>query len=274
MTAMFGFGSSIIRRQLASLNPESTLTIAPLRGAMPMVWSAEGRSEYEGHLDNLFLEIPTGEFVYSAPNGELKNSGPSNGQRQIILRHYFDRWFDERGQDPTKTELILLDEVQKGGSLSTLNDIVRVEIRRRSMPSYIRVIAAQDNRRRIVAQPKTAGYGKLSSNSVPRTNVSVVPMPLIATDKSEMLDSVILEGAPRDLDAHPDRLTVCRNVLSEKLFRSIGTMARCRGVRHDSTFTWNFLNDQGPMSERGSVLAEGWLKKVVTHFDNLNLESR
>lgn len=274
MTAMFGLGSSVIRRELAPLGLDSTLIVTPLRGAMPMVWSAEGVVGLEGGTDNRFLEVPTGEYVFQDLDGSIKCLGPDRGQSQKIVRHYLDQAFADPDIDPFRTELILLDEVQKGGSISTLNEIIRTEMRRRSMSPYLRVIAAQDNRQRVAAQPKTESYKQLSSNSVPRTSVFVVPMPLLATDKADLLDKVVLEGRPRDLGTDPGRLTVYRNLLAETLFRTIGTMARREDIRHDESFKWDFVNGQGPMSERGSAAAEGWLKRLVALFDEMGLEKR
>lgn len=272
--ALFAIGANAIRHQLASLSPDRAITITPLRGAMPMVWAAEGDIGTEGRLDNSFLELPIGEFTYESLEGEAKTSGPNVGQKQKILRTLIDSSFENLGLDEKDASFILLDEVQKGGTLSTLNEIVRSEMRRRGMRPYLHIIAAQDIRRRVAEQPKTQSYRLLSSNSVSDTSVSVIPMPLLGTDKAALLDTVILAGDPRVTKVSPENLTVKRNVAAENLFRGIGTIARRSDARHDPDYRWSLINDAGPLSERGAVLAESWYDHLVVKLDAVGLDRR
>lgn len=269
----FAGGASIARRALATINPEKTLTIAPLRGAMPIVWAADGLSEIEPAIDNTFVEIPIGQYVYLR-DGRLRDTSPKRDQKIGIIDTYLTQVLEQDGRDPYKTSLAIVDEVQKGGTLSAAVTTARAIAGRRDFLPRIQVVAAQDARRKIAAEPKTEMYRELASNSVEDTDVTVIPMPLITVDRDVLLDTVRLDGTPADSFMIATRLTVERNKPAEELFRALGSLARNGELRHDDDFIWSLVESQGLTTEKASNKVELWFARLVHILDDLQQEKR
>lgn len=269
---MFATGTSIARRALASINPESTLTIVPLRGAMPIVWAAGGLDDLEPALDNTFIEVP---LTYTHHDGSLRTASPRRNEKPGIIRAYVAQALRDGERNPADTSLMIIDEVQKGGTLGTAVEATRSVMRAQGIQGDLQVIAAQDSRRKVAAQAKTKMYRNLASNSVEHARTTVVPMPLIATDRVPLLDTITLVGDARvDSGRLAEQLTVQRNHDAETLFRSIGSMARVADVRHDEGFVRTLIDQQGIQSERASARVEGWFQRFITALDRLGLEKR
>lgn len=207
-------------------------------------------------------EIMLGLFNYTKQDGTTGTTSPTYEQKTGLLRDMLDGFSDEQAM-----RMLLLDEVQKGGTLSTATRIIQ-GILRANYPSYkLGVIAAQDSRLPVMRQPKTPLYETIASNSFDSVRTNVIPMPLIATDRDALLDTVLLSGNRHDNHLAGDRFTVVRNKPAETLLRRLGTMAREPEVRHDDVFISEFVNDQGPLSEPLAARVEFWLPRFIDYLD-------
>ena len=75
--ALLAKGATVARGALASFDRgDEILTIAPLRGAMPIAWAADGLTGFEKPAVNNWIEVPLGEFVYTDKYGNKKQRSP------------------------------------------------------------------------------------------------------------------------------------------------------------------------------------------------------
>jgi hypothetical protein len=183
--------------------------------------------------------------------------------KRRILDYCITEALTATGFEPAKTNIRVLDEVQKGGTLSTAVRLTREIASKKGMKPFVRVVAAQDSRRRVMAESKTSPYRNLASNSIKDTPTTVVPMPMIATDRTVLLDTVLLEGAQNDWSKFPERLTVARNEKACMLFSTLGSLARNDELRHDSDFLREFIDAQGEMGMKAANRIEGWMQHLV-----------
>jgi len=159
----FAHGSSVVRAALAVSEAEAGITIAPLRGAMPIVWAADGLPEVEQSSGADFLEAPIGTFQYDT-DGLAKETSPLPPQKAEIIRGILNRAIEVDGRDPARTSITVLDEVQQGGTLGLAATIARRVGRSFNFASPIRVIAAQDSRTKVAKQSKSPVYTSMASN--------------------------------------------------------------------------------------------------------------
>jgi len=92
-------------------------------------------------------------------------------------------------------------------------------------------------------------------------------MALVATDRAPMLDTIVLEGSPRNTEHFPDRLAVLRNHEAEFFFRALGSLARTREIRHDPEFVRQLLDRQPLVTDKASNRVEDWFSRLVASLD-------
>jgi hypothetical protein len=264
--AGFTHGSNVIRTALADCSAESTLTIAPLRGAMPVVWAVDGLSDFEGSSGAEFVEVPIGLHQRQFPDG-IHEQSATYDQKVQIMSSYIVSAMAANNRSPSDTKLAIVDEVQMGGTISSASRAARGIIEKLGLDPELTVIAAHNSRRKSTAQPKAGPYVALASNRVSNTPTTVVPMPLVGTDRTQLLDSIHLEGDgryPKNLD---QRLVVTRNTDAERVFRTLGSLGRLPGLRHDGTFMHAFLNAQQLNSPELANIVESWMGRLVAEYD-------
>lgn len=266
--ATFVHGTSVLRQALASFDSKETLTIAPLRGAMPMVWTASGLAEYEPVPNGSFIEVPIGTFQYQGEKGTRETS-PREDQKRFIMRRSMQDALAVRNLDPETTRVAIVDEVQKGGTLGTAARITRSLMTELELSPELRVMAVQDSRPRMLAQKKTEAYKILASNSLDRTHTTVIPVPLIATDRTALLDTIYFTGSDRRALTLGDHLSVVRNVRAESMFRTLGSLARSSELRHDPDTIDGLLNAHGELNIKAANRVEVWVETLVQLFDRL-----
>ncbi len=255
-------GASAIRNVLTARSHTTSTLITPLRGALPLLWATEGFEGIEPPLPVHVHEIALGLFKYTSHTGETRTTSPSYEQKAGLLEDLFSGLSNEQVK-----RLLLLDEVQKGGTISTAAHIIQ-KILQKNYPSHrLGIIAAQDSRLPVMRQPKTQTYELIASNSLDDIRTNVIPMPLIATDRDALLDGVFLSGSRHDSHLASHRFTVVRNKRAEILFRMLGSIARDPNVRHDDSFISKFIDTQGGLSESVAARTEFWLPKLLSYLD-------
>lgn len=261
-TVEFLDGTNSVRNILSARQHEGSAVLIPLRGAMPIIWAAEGIFENESlPIDK--VELPIGLFNYVNFMGKFTSTSPNYEQKFLIV----ERILSARREIGKR--LLVLDEVQKGGTISSLVQILQQLSLRGITPPHMNVVAAQDSRQPILRQKKTSSYRSIASNSIPTLKTNVIPMPLITTDRVALLDSINLQHSSPNLPTIGDFLSVSRNIKAEYLLRSLGSMARNQELRHDSYFIDQLVESQGGLTERAAAKIEFWLPKVVTYLDGL-----
>ena len=259
-------GGVVVRLSFSGLDPEHNFTIAPLRGAMPLVWLADGLTGIETPAVKNWVEVPLGEFIYTDSHGSIRRQGPGVVAKKRILE---DRVIESINECPSKTSFSVLDEVQHGGALGSAVSITRELIREQGFKPLLTVVAAQDIRPTVMAQPKSALYRLLASNSIPNTHVTVVPMPLITVDRRDLLDTVCYKGSPDDDNILPEKFETIRNHKAEVLFRTLGSCARNASLRHEPGTWEGLINSQGLTGMFESNRIESWVAEIVRHMDIL-----
>lgn len=266
--ATFVHGTNVLRQALESFDSKETLTIAPLRGAMPMVWTASGLAEHEPAPSGFFVEVPIGTFQYEGDKG-MRETSPREDQKRFIMRRFMRDTIAQHSLDPETARVTIVDEVQKGGTLGAAARITRSLMPELGLEAGLRIMAVQDSRPRMLAQKKTEAYKMLASNSVEGTYTTVIPAPLIATDRSALLDTIYFTGTDRRALALGDHLSVARNARAESLFRTLGSLARSSELRHDATTIDGLLNTHGELNIKAANRVEVWVETLVQLFDRL-----
>jgi len=262
----FAEASSAIRAAVIRHASRSTAVVTPLRGAMPVVWALEGLADYEAPTGATFLEIPIG-VQRRLVGGRLHDRSPRPSQKRLILDRYIADWQAATGLPPYECSVVLLDEAQHGGTISTATRALRAIITGLGLNNDLVVIAALDSRRGADSEPKTAQFQALMANEVPDTLGITVRLPMFAIDVQPLLDQVVLEGDGANLDGIERRLSTARNSGAEAIFRTFGSLARSPAARREPDLAQRIL---GTLRVSGSATthATTWLDGVLRAFDH------
>jgi hypothetical protein len=239
---------------------------------MPIIWAVDGLPSVEISSGAEFVEVPIGVHERQI-DGRTVGTCPDLDQKTKIIKTKLIEALATGNRDYRTTKVAIVDEVQQGGTIGASSTAVRRVIDRLGLGREVHIYAAQDSRKRVKAQPKTASYRAMASNSVADIFTTVVPLPLLATDKDPMLDTIILEGDGNYEGRLSERLTVVRNTDSEQLFRTLGSLARSQELRHDEEFVWQFLNRQPLTSTKAANLIETWIKRTIQALDEFTIKS-
>lgn len=253
-------GCSIIRESLGSRKLHDAHLFLPLRGAMPIFWAASGDPSIEDQLDQPIVELPLGIYRQDRPDGSVRITSPEGNQKHEIIRSVIGPLYHEN----IDMKICLLDEVQKGGTITLASSLTRNCMRRLGIKPPLYVLAAQDSRARVVREKKTRNYEKMASNSAKDIDANVIAMPLIATDRNALLDTVYLSNSAAII-TDASQFRVERNVGAEKLIRGIATMARCALVRYDRSYIRELIDESGGKSldESHAGKLESWVTRFV-----------
>jgi hypothetical protein len=261
----FLLASSVIRTTLAQ-REESTL-ILPLRGAMPMFWAADGSSIVEppSNPTGQNVEIPIGTYHYVGVDGKSRVASPERGRKKRLIYEALD---DTQKAKQSITQITLLDEVQRGGTIVPLAEHTVSYAKDRGIATPIFLLATQDSRAKTIYEEKTAGYKQLAANVGGDVVTSVIPMPLIACDRDNLLDKVVFEGKAPVTHEPLNAFRVERNERAEQIFRNLGSMIRNHEVATDESFIQATVESQGPINVKVANHLEGWMSQVLTGHTN------
>lgn len=262
----FAKAAGVVRTALAQHAGVGALTIVPLRGAMPVVWAVEGLRRFENGSGASYLEVPIGVQRRDLGVGAFIERSPRPEQKRAILDHLVSKWLASHPrQAPSHLRLVLLDEVQHGGTIMTATRALRSIIKSRGLHEKLTVISALDSRRGAQGEGKTAAFRELTANRLPNTTPITVPMPMFAIDVQPLLDRVELTGDGRDLSGMEQRLRTIRNAEAERLFRVLGTLARAASIRSGP----EVFDDAKEELRSGRELTrhgENWIGDVIREF--------
>lgn len=172
-TALFVLGTSVVREVLSSCDG---ITILPLRGAMPIVWGAEGASIEPADASYINVEVPVGSYMFLAEDGSEHTTSVRKDLKKGIIKDAIMLTVDELCLDPHETQIAILDEVQKGGTLSQVVRATRKVVDEIGFNPRLKVVAAQDIRKGVSGERKVDAYLQLASNSVGLTPTTVLSL--------------------------------------------------------------------------------------------------
>lgn len=259
--ANFALSSDIVRSSVASAG--EVLVILPERGALPIFWAADGYSEEEKTMvvDGT-ITLPIGTFDFENPQGKIKKGTLSRDQKESIIGR-FDS--DISGAD----RILLIDEVQHGGTITEVVDIVN---RRRGSNSSKRmyVVAAQDSRKKVSSGRKKDKYQKMVSGNTEGVSANVVPMPLVATDSDALLNRLWYPGSTRVPTEIRPEIEIIENLEAQLVFRLLGMAVRNREALEDTSVLDDNLFSL-PLGDKASRRVEEWrevlLKRLKARVD-------
>lgn len=256
-TAGFFVRSGIIRNLLLERDGH---VIVPLRGAMPIFESACGNDGYEDRIPSIIHELPIGTFHYLRNDGEPKQKSPNDAQKRVALQSVVDTIYASHGSS-SLNRLTLLDEMQKGGTITQAARITRQALNEYRPDDTMRLIVAQDNRRAVMRQTRAPGYADLATNNVHGVESSVIALPLVATDRENLLDRLELTGNGHDQNDFLSRMSVEENHDARKMFRILGSISRTADLLHEGHGLDDLLSEIQDMEEIECDRTELWFSK-------------
>jgi hypothetical protein len=153
--------------------------------------------------------------------------------------------------------MVVLDEVQGGGTSTELMYILRKTIPPVQHEPHL-LIAALDNRPKVAANRNNPHYTKIATGNVSGVETASIPVPLIATDKESLLNSLHHEGNKKHpIEETPD-ITIIDNTEATELFRQLGSYSRTLDALH-SRDSIGELFDR-PVLEKTDAGLERWVE--------------
>lgn len=202
------------------------IVFIPQRGAGPIQWVTEEFISQAGQRMPLFVDLPIGTHTITEGDSR-RSSGISGLQKRQLVQEAVDSLAAQGKYVPGVSRLMLIDEVQKGGTITqaaqALSDAMeRVRERehisdRNKERDNLYVVAAQDNRGNIQDERKES-YKKLVMG---RPGFTTIPVPttMFTVDRAEFLNE-ILKVTEGDI-ASLDDLTVKQNETARHLFKTL-----------------------------------------------------
>lgn len=254
----FVLSANIVRE--AALSAGEALMILPERGAMPIYWTADGRHDDERPIsrDGL-LQLPIGSYDFFNLEGNLRKGTLSNEQKRAIVGRHAQVIHDAE-------RILIIDEVQKGGTLTELVTIT--EDHRESSPSRMYVIAAQDSRTKVAAERKVQAYQEMVAGNRGTVSANVVPMPLFSTDCDVLLNSLWYRGNTRIPSERDPSIIIRRNGEAELIFRTLGMAARNREALEDTTVIDDAIFHEFALGDKAAGRVEQWREMLINQLRN------
>lgn len=249
MVAGFFVNSSIFRSIIQRQN-DSPLII-PERGAWPIYAAASGFEGIETTLDRDVdaVRLPIGSFYLKDQDPIEKPRGTlSSVQKRNIL---IETLGDRVGQ------MVVLDEVQGGGTSSELMHLLRKVVPPVQYEPHI-LIAALDNRPRVAAQPKNQNYTRLATGNVRGVETATIPVPLIATDKEALLNTLLYDGDEKRPIEDTPAIKIIDNIEATELFRRLGSISRSLDALQDENSIGELFDR--PVLEKTDARIERWIE--------------
>jgi hypothetical protein len=252
----FILSADVVRTAVA--NAGEVLILLPERGAMPIFWAADGYADEEHTMaGNGIIQLPIGSYDFEGPDHDIKKGTLRNQHKHaIVARHSTTLKEADR--------LLIIDEVQKGGTITELVDIVERH-RGDEQKTRLYVVAAQDSRQGVSSQDKKPEYKILASGERKGAIATVVPMPLVGTDREDLLNRLWYSGNTRVPTENDPEIVIRPNYEAELIFRLLGMAVRNREALEDTSL----LDDSVfslPLGEKSSVRIEEWRHALIARL--------
>lgn len=165
------------------------IVIMPQRGASPIRWAIEELTEQKAVVDSpKFMDIPIGT-AYDVPSGT--ETGITKGQKTALIRETLEGLRDEEIYIPGESKLMIIDEVQKGGTITqAARSLQRTLEDDFSDQNEFIVVAVQDSRRNFVGSAMTDEFKIMVANEAKGVKTYSVSASLFTVDRNPLLDIV------------------------------------------------------------------------------------
>ena len=163
----------------------------PQRGAGPMEWTIEALAKTAPVPQEtpLFVDLPIGTHI-TINDEHPGQAGITPSEKAAVVQDTFQELVDSGCYIPGETRLMLVDEVQKGGTISRAALEISKAMRAYGDDAKLSVVAVQDNRNDLVGMEKTEGFRIMASNASKYCRTSVVNMALFMVDRTVLLDQI------------------------------------------------------------------------------------
>lgn len=209
----FVLGIKALAATISQINPD--VIFLPERGAMPLWWSAREflQAQSDSNLPRI-VNLSTGEGV---DNITGRNFGIKDDQKGEVIKQQIQILLD---QGFKITRPLLIDEVHTGSTLTHAARHLSSAFAEFGIPEDLRILAIQDNRKKILQRKKYHGFVRLVTNALPIYQTSMLTIPLFYVDRQSMLNHLI-----RPETANPDRshlmTMTMHNTDAEQTFRNL-----------------------------------------------------
>lgn len=244
----FALGSSVARAALSGT--ASDFCILPERGSMPVYWAAQGLQGMEAPIPVDELRIPLGTNI---SEGSRDIGGLTKPEKIELIEHALHT--SGLGSEGTA---VLLDEVQNGGTLSYAAKVIAH--RMQNSNERLSVIAAQEVAFAQKTTTLAAAYKSIALNQSPLIKTAtVVPIPLIATDKNPLLNTLVKRNQPEL------RIDTRNNLFAELVCRALGSIARRADIGKPSELLTTLLYTEGKetITSKPDSEIEQWANDVT-----------
>lgn len=240
--ADFALKSGIVRAALRGAATD--FVVLPERGSLPVYWGAQGHKGAEDSVPVDEVRLPIGTTI-SEDQREI------GGLTKPVKSELIRRALAESGLDEIGSAT-LLDEVQHGGTIS----FAAHALTKGMADNALNIIAAQDTLH-VNKANLSPRFKSIALNQKQGITSTVVPIPLIATDKNPLLNTLIKRsGSELQVDIH-------NNMFSEQLFRTLGSIARKADIADPSETLLSLLYVQKHQTTRPESEIEQWAEDVV-----------
>ncbi len=245
----FVYGCNEIKGKFQTINPD--IAFFPERGAMPIAWSLEelwfdpstkSRQMYR----QVFL--PIGTKVEPSRNVW---SGISNSQKHDIITRTVS---DLHNQGIEVRNPVLVDEVQSGGTLSTVATDLHSVLKDTYGINQLHVIAAKDNRS---GQIRAKKLRQMIAQRFDELPTSTTLLPLFFIDKVNLLD-IIVEDDPQN-----NTFNIKRNGLAESIIKLITQVALLKNNKRIKFLQSEIVNgiEMNPNAQQNF---SRWLEQIAS----------
>jgi hypothetical protein len=208
--------SNIVAGIIEKEDPD--IVFFPQRGAGPIQWMCEEMLEQRGVKTPLSVDIPLG--THTDVRTRLQ-SGLTPEQKDVIIEDVLQRLQDEGVYQPGISKLMIIDEVQKGGTITQAAHRLKHSMQKREDDSSLSVVAIQDSRSQLIGMQRAHDFKRLAANEDEGYKTFVVPTALFTVDRSQFLDIIASDLDEQAYSESPlERLKTVENQESREIFRS------------------------------------------------------
>lgn len=142
------------------------IVFIPQRGAAPLRWAIEAlrgsQAPSDLTVEPIFIDLPIGTYR-DLPSKSV--NGPTKSLKAKIIRETLTELEGQGLYVPNETSIMLIDEVQNGGTISTaVNALQKAMKYDYSDSTTISVVAVQDSRGKLIGNVKAQSYKQIATN--------------------------------------------------------------------------------------------------------------
>lgn len=211
-------GCKVFAEIIAKESPD--IVFFPQRGAGPIEWTTKAFINEEKTHTPRMVDLPLGTHIAINDETDTRHESGISGQSKIaLIEEMFTRLEDEGAYVPGESRLMLIDEVQKGGTITQAAHAIAQAMRRRGDEEPLRVIAVQDSRANLIGDDRKQSYRRLAANEREGFITNVVPTTLFMVDRHYFLDAIwnTLPGDHGQLDG----FIINENREARRMFRTL-----------------------------------------------------